>query len=146
MTMAADPTAIIGLIWTVATALHDRVGGHKIGKTDIRQQLTLHQTFVTGEESKLIKRGLSLEKCHADAYRLLMLHKAVSEWLLANDFKINQASRIKQAGEWFARKTRIRSLDKTKRPGTDPSQNAVMLPRNFLGSKSKSFRQVVAGV
>jgi hypothetical protein len=55
----ADPVPALSFLSGVVTTLHggDGTGSHKVGKPDIRFQLTRYRTYLYSGERQLINRG-----------------------------------------------------------------------------------------
>jgi hypothetical protein len=83
-----DPTAVLGLLLTLATTLHDRIVEHKIAETNIQFDFQRYKTYLTPQERDLIKQGLRDIACSATAERVFTLHLPVAEWLARNKFKL----------------------------------------------------------
>lgn len=90
----ADPTAVLGLLWTVATGIYERIGKHRIGHTDLQFQLARYKAYTTVEEKAKLDQGLRHLSCHSTAERLYQLHAAVGKWLASNHFKVKPSGRI----------------------------------------------------
>lgn len=102
----ADPTAVLGLLWTVATGLYDRIGSHRIGKSDLTFQLSWYRTYTTRDTRAILDQAIRHDVCHRKAERLLELHKGVAKWLDGLGFRLIQPDGIKCPHAWTEQKAK----------------------------------------
>ena len=66
-------------LFGIVVILHDGIGSHRVGKADIRFQLTRYSSYLRDDESDLIDRGKASRLSRATAVRLLDMHAGLVE-------------------------------------------------------------------